>query len=187
MKKLVLVLLALVLPTTLLAMDLNPGTIELSGRTGFNLSDRSYEEDGAPDVDVTSTELRIDGSYYILRNLGVGLFVQYESEEIDQEGFPGLDTSSVIIGPQVTYHFPLSPQFNLFVNGAVGYAAAEVNNRDADGYAFEVGGGLKYFLKNNISINGTLAYQFMTLEADDTGRDVDFSGAIFGVGLSVYF
>lgn len=189
MKKLVLVLLALVLPTTLLAMDLNPGTIELSGQTAFSYSDLSREEDGQPDIDTTTVEFRLDGNYYVLRNLGVGLFIEYVNQEVDVEGSagPGLDSSTVFIGPQLIYNFPLSPKFNLFVDGRVGYAAAEVNDRDADGYGFEVGGGVKYFLNNFISLNGTLAYQFLTLEGDDTGRDVDVSGAVVGVGLSVYF
>ena len=189
MKKLVLVLLALVLPTTLLAMDLNPGTIELSGRTAFNYSDQSFEEDGQPDIDVTTVEFRFDGSYYVLRNLGVGLFIQYDDQEVDVEGAagPGLDSSTVIIGPQLIYNFPLGPKFNLFVNGAIGYAAAEVQGRDADGYALQVGGGVKYFINNSISVNGTLGYQFLTLEGDESGRDVDLSGLFVGAGLSVYF
>ncbi|MBE0568874.1 MAG: hypothetical protein IH577_04285, partial [Deltaproteobacteria bacterium] len=74
-----------------------------------------------------------------------------------------------------------------FVNGAVGYATAEVEDFDADGWAFQLGGGLKYFLTNSASINGALTYQNLSLEADSGGGDIDTSGINIGIGLSIYF
>ena len=187
MRKTVIVLLALlVLPATLWAMDINQGKIELSGQTRFNFSKTEIETTGSPDVDETTWEFQLDGLYYLQRNLGLGVIFQYDKTETEIAGVD-VDSSTFIIGPQVTYNFPLSEKVSLFVNGAVGYATAEIDNFDADGWAFQLGGGLKYFLTNSASINGSLTYQNLSLEADSGGGDIDTSGINVGVGLSIYF
>ncbi|MBE0568431.1 MAG: porin family protein [Deltaproteobacteria bacterium] len=182
MKKTVIVLLALFVPATLWAMDINQGTIELSGKTAFDFSDTTTEVTGSPDIDETSYSFQIDGLYYLQNNLGLGLIFEYEETEFDS-----IDSSTFIIGPQVTYNFPLGEKVSLFVNGAVGYATAEVEDFDADGWAFQLGGGLKYFLTNSASINGAVTYQNLSLEADSGGGDIDTSGIHVGIGLSIYF
>jgi len=186
MRKTVIVLLALlVLPATLWAMDINQGKIELSGQTRFNFSKTEIETTGSPDVDETTWEFQLDGLYYLQRNLGLGVIFQYDKTETEVAGV-SVDSSTFIIGPQVTYNFPLNEKVSLFVNGAVGYATAEVANNDADGWAYQFGGGLKYFLTNSASINGTLQYRSISLE-DDFNNDIDTSGVSVGVGISIYF
>jgi hypothetical protein len=186
MKKTVIVLLALLLPASLWAMDIDQGKFELSGKTAFNFSDTTTEVDGAAgDIDQTTWSIEVDGNYYLARNLGLGLIFQYESTEIEV-GSIDADASTVFIGPQIIYHFPLSDKVSLFVNGAVGYAALEVENEDADGWGFKVGGGLKYFLTHSISMNGSVNYQWLTMEAD-AGGDADTDGISVGAGLSLYF
>lgn len=186
MKKTVIVLLALlVLPATLWAMDITQGKFELSGKTAFDFSDTTTEVSGQPDIDTTTWSFQLDGNYYIMNNLGLGLILQYEKTEIEQGG-SDTDISSLLIGPQVTYNFPLSEKVSLFVNGAVGYATAEVENEDADGWGWQVGAGLKYFFTNSVSINGALTYRNLSMEAD-AGGDFDTDGFNLGVGLSIYF
>jgi opacity protein-like surface antigen len=185
MKKAVIMLLVLVVPASLWAMDIPQGKYELSGSTAFNFSDTSTEVDGAPDIDTTSFSFELDANYYLRNNLGLGLLFLYENDEVDSGGI-SVDSSTFIIGPQVIYHFPLNEKVSLFVKGAVGYATLEVDNEDADGWAFQLGGGLKYFLTNSASINGALTYQTQSLETD-SGVDIDSSGINIGVGLSIYF
>jgi opacity protein-like surface antigen len=186
MKKTVIVLLALFVPASLWAMDINQGKFELSGTTAFNFSDTTTEVSGEPDVDTTTYSFEIDGLYYIANNLGLGLILQYENSEVEQDGFPDTEISSLLIGPQVTYNFPLSEKVSLFVNGAVGYAEAEVDDADADGWGWQVGAGLKYFLTNSASINGVVSYKALSLE-DDSDNDFDVDGVSVGVGFSIYF
>jgi hypothetical protein len=186
MKKAVIVLLALFVPATLWGMDINQGKIELSGKSAIDFSDTTTEVTGAPDIDETSFNFQIDGLYYLQNNLGLGLIIEYDKTETEVAGVD-VDSSTLIIGPQVTYNFPLSEKVSLFVNGAVGYATAEIDDFDADGWAFQLGGGLKYFLTNSASINGSLTYQNLSLEADSGGGDIDTSGINVGVGLSIYF
>jgi len=187
MKKTVIVLLALLLPASLWAMDINQGKFELSGKTAFDFSDTTTEVDGGPDIDQTTWSIEVDGNYYLVKNLGLGLIFSYQDSEIDAGGPGGtLDSSTVFIGPQLIYHFPIGEKVSLFVNGAVGYAALEVEDQDADGWGFKVGGGLKYFLTNAISLNGSVNYQWLTMEAD-AGGDADTDGVSVGVGLSLYF
>lgn len=185
MKKVMIVLLALLVPASLWAMDINQGKFELSGQTRFNFSKTTAEATGSPDVDITSNEFQIDGLYYLQKNLGLGLSILYDKTETESGGV-SVDSSTFIIGPQVTYNFPLNEKVSLFVNGAVGYATVEVDNADADGWAYQFGGGLKYFLTNSASINGTLNYQKISLE-DDFNNDIDVSGMSVGVGISIYF
>lgn len=185
MKKVIVVFLALFVPTTLWAMDIPQGKLELAGRTAINFSDSSTEVSGSQDIDTTSFNLQFDGLYYLRNNLGVGLVLEYEKSEVEQ-GSVSVDSSMLLLGPQASYNFPLNEKISLFVNGAVGYVTMEVENNDADGFGFVLGGGLKYFLTNAVSINGTLQYQNMSLE-DDAGNDMDTSGFNIGAGLSLYF
>ena len=101
MKKTVIVLLALlVLPATLWAMDITQGKFELSGKTAFDFSDTTTEVSGQPDIDTTTWSFQLDGNYYIMNNLGLGLILQYEKTKIEQGG-SDTDISSLLIGPQV--------------------------------------------------------------------------------------
>lgn len=185
MKKTVFVLLALmVVPGTLWAMDINQGTFELSGTTAFNFSDTETEVDGATgDIDTTTWNLELDGNYYFMKNVGVGLILQYQDSEVEQ-GPSNIETSTFFIGPQIIYNIPLNEKVSLFAKGAVGYADAEFQSDDADGWGWQVGGGLKYFLTNSASINAGVTYQSLYME---DGGDVDTDGFIVGAGLSIYF
>jgi opacity protein-like surface antigen len=184
MKKAVFVLLALFVPASLWAMGIDQGKFELSGTTAFNFSDTTTEIDGSPDVDVTTYSFELDGNYYFMKNVGLGLILLYEDSEVDA-GAGDIETSTFFIGPQITYNIPLNEKVSLFVNGAVGYADAEVGSEDADGWGWQVGGGLKYFLTNSASINAALRYQSLSME--DGAGDVDTDGFNVGVGLSIYF
>lgn len=185
MKKTVIVLLALLVPASLWAMDINQGTFELAGTTAFNFSDTTTEVDGASDIDTTTWSLELDGNYYFMKNVGLGLILQYQDSEVDA-GLPtgDIETSTFFIGPQIIYNMPLSEKVSLFVKGAVGYADAEFESDDADGWGWQVGGGLKYFITNSASINAAVTYQSLSME---DGGDVDTDGFNVGVGLSIYF
>jgi outer membrane protein len=185
MKKTVIVLLALlVLPATLWAMDIDPGKFELAGTTAFNFSDTTTEVDGAPDIDTTTWSFELDGNYYFMKNIGLGLILQYQDSEIDA-GAGDIETSTFFIGPQIIYNIPLNYKVSLFVKGSVGYADVEVESEDADGWGWQVGGGLKYFLTNSASINAGVSYQSLYME--DGAGDVDTDSFNVGVGLSIYF
>jgi long-subunit fatty acid transport protein len=184
MKKTVIVLLALFVPASLWAMDIDPGKFELAGTTAFNFSDTETEVDGvAGDIDTTTWSFELDGNYYFMKNVGLGLILQYQDSEVEQ-GPNKIETSTLFIGPQIIYNIPLNEKVSLFVKGAVGYADAEFQNDDADGWGWQVGGGLKYFLTNSASINAGVTYQSLYME---DGGDVDTDGFNVGVGLSIYF
>jgi hypothetical protein len=185
MKKTVIVLLALFVPASLWAMDINQGRFELSGQSKFNFSKTNIEVTGSPDTDVTSTEIQFDGLYYLQKNLGLGFSILYDKTETEVAG-ASFDTSTFLFGPQVSYNIPLNEKVSLFVNGLVGYATIEIDSEDADGWGYQIGTGLKYFFTNLTSINGTLIYKSLSLE-DDFGNDFDSSGFGVGVGLSMYF
>lgn len=170
---------------SLSSIGISEGVFELSGQTKFNFSKTDIEVTGSPDTEVTSTVIQFDGLYYFKKNLGLGLSVQYDKSETEVDG-ASLDTSTFLIGPLMTYNIPLKDKFSVFVNGLVGYATLKIGNDDADGWGFQIGGGVKYFPMKSASINATVSYQYIGLE-DDYENDYDASGVNFGIGLSIYF
>jgi len=177
MKKTLIFLLVLVFPMSLWAMDIPQGKYELTGTTSFDFSSSSADRDGGGDLDTDTITLNFDGQYYLQKNLAIGAFFVYSDIDIDGAG----DASSWMIGPQVTYNISIDPKLSFFVNGGVGYASYEWGATDEDGFGIRFGGGLKYFLVNNIAIVGQLRYTWVDL--DETEVD-EFN---LGIGLSVLF
>jgi len=91
-----------------------------------------------------------------------------------------------MIGPQATVNFSLDPKLSFFLNGSVGYANYDLGGNDADGFGFRVGGGIKYFIVNNIAAVAQLKYTWLSLDPDE-GDDMDIDTLDLGVGLSFLF
>ncbi|MBE0604031.1 MAG: porin family protein [Deltaproteobacteria bacterium] len=177
MKKTLIVLLVLVFPMSLWAMDIPQGKYELTGTTSFDFSSSSADRDGGGDLDTDSITLNFDGQYYLQKNLALGAFFDYSDIDVDGGG----DATSWMIGPQVTYNISIDPKLSFFVDGGVGYASYEWAGDDEDGFGIRIGGGLKYFIVNNIAVVGQLRYTWVDL--DETEVD-EFN---LGIGLSVLF
>ncbi|MBP2675521.1 MAG: hypothetical protein H6Q84_2361 [Deltaproteobacteria bacterium] len=177
MKKVLIVLLALVFPVSVCAMDIDAGKYELTGTTAFDYSSTSTDRDGGGNVDTDTITLNFDGNYYFQKNLAIGAFFEYS--DIDIEG--GGDASSWMIGPQVTYNISIDPKLSFFVNGGIGYASYDWGSADADGWGFRFGGGVKYFIIPSVAVVGQLRYTWMDLD------EVEIDEFNMGIGLSVLF
>ncbi|MDW7646517.1 MAG: outer membrane beta-barrel protein [Desulfuromonadales bacterium] len=177
-----MVLASLILTTPVYAKDLKMGTFEVSGSTGLSLNATTLEGPGGDEIDVDTASLVLDGKYYFVDNFAIGLTYNYLN--IDSE-FDGLDSEITAygIGPIAEVNLPLSSKAALFGNFSVGVMNIEVDGADSDGYFWGIGGGLKYFLNDSVSMNGALGYTYGEFDDDDV--EIDNLGANFGI--SIYF
>ncbi|MBE0602650.1 MAG: outer membrane beta-barrel protein [Deltaproteobacteria bacterium] len=182
MKKTLIVLLVLVFPVSLWAMDIPQGKYELTGTTSFDFATSSLDT-GNGDVDTDTISLELDGQYYFQKNIALGVSFTYNDTDVDGSA---LDSTFWMIGPQATYNISIDPKLSFFVNGMIGYANYDIGNNDSDGFGFKVGGGVKYFFVNNVALVGQLKYTWMNLDPD-FGPDWDYSELSLGAGLAVVF
>jgi opacity protein-like surface antigen len=184
MKLRTLALVSLLLPTLASARDLSAGTLQLGGDTslGFTMSSTDY---GAGDVDTNTFDVGVSGLYYVIPNLSVGAFLDYVNQSIDF-GDGESDISSTVIGPQVSYNLSLAEQLSGFGTLGLGYAKVEADDEDASGFAWQLGGGIRYYPVRAVSLDGSITYSNLSLE-DDFDNEADHSDFRIGLGLSFYF
>jgi opacity protein-like surface antigen len=149
------------------AKDIDAGAIEIGGKTSAAFA-IDLDEDNRFD-------LGLDGFYYLMPNIGVGGFFDYTKV------FGDTDTSSLALGPEGIYIYSLDDAMSLYGRGGVGYVTQDPAKGDSNsGWSLVLGGGIKYFLVENFSLNGELNY---THKGGDFDSDV--ITALFGI--SVYF
>jgi opacity protein-like surface antigen len=90
----------------------------------------------------------------------------------------------VDVGPRCL-QISFDQKLYFFVNGG---SAMQLRHgrHDADGFGFRVGGGIKYFIVNNIAAVAQLKYTWLSLDPDE-GDDMDIDTLDLGVGLSFLF
>lgn len=101
-----------------------------------------------------------------------------------------VDASVVMVGPSLKFAVSLTDNANAYVMGSGGYVKAEVSlgggDSDADGYFWQVGGGLQFFVTDSVALNDGLSYQQVSLSEDEADADVDLDGLTVSLGLSVF-
>jgi opacity protein-like surface antigen len=197
MKKL-LALLALV-PLVASAQDfpakLKPGTFELAGSSNLSVlsSSNDYKSNGqSVSGDQTNWNVQGFGLFYVAPNIGVGGTVSYQSLKLSGD-FADATIDTFSIGPAVGFSFPVGPQVDLFGRAAIVYASQEFGagageNIKSSGFGFGLQAGVKYFVLKNLSLDGAVVFQYLSLTADST-PSVDITSTGFGanLGISVYF
>jgi opacity protein-like surface antigen len=180
-----LALVALLLPAAASAREIRPGTFQLSGGTQVSYSSTTTEQPGVSDFDSSSFDLNGAGYFYVIPNLGIGAFVSLTNGTDEFEGEED-EFSQTFLGPQITYNFPVAPQLSLFAEAALGWASASNNDNDASGLGFGLGGGLRFFPVDAVSLDASVNWTTLSLE-DDFDNEADTSNLSLGVGISVYF
>jgi opacity protein-like surface antigen len=174
------------LPALAGARDLGPGTFELSGRTGLDFGSATAESSASTtDLDISTLSVNGDALFYVVNNFGIGLGVSYDKTELDN-GVDSSESSTSLIGPEAKLNLPIATQASVVLMGAAGRMATEDDLGDADGWAFLVGGGLRFFPADSVSLDAMISYTTASME-HDLGVDLDVSGWDLGLGLSVYF
>jgi hypothetical protein len=179
-KKMTALALAFALPALASAGDLNPGALQLSGKSSFELGKKTTDVGG-----VKTDETRVDGGisamYYISQFLAFGLEADYRSQKVDS----GPKSSEFLFGPKAGLDYELMRHFSAFADGAVGIVQAEEGGETATGVGLRIAGGFRLFFNPNVSFDLFGAYtrtqaKFATLGTKTT------DDLIAGVGLSVY-
>lgn len=179
------------LPALAGARDLGPGTFELSGGTNLNFGSRTYELTnpafvGKYEVDESTFALNTDALFYVVRNLGVGLALQYQKTEWD-DGVDEWESSYSFIGPEVKYNLAVAPSVSIIFGGGLGRLAfTDLDGEDADGWGLTLGAGARFFVVDAVAFDATLNYLTGSVE-DDFNTDTDVSGWNIGAAVSVFF
>lgn len=179
------------LPALAGARDLGAGTFELSGGTNLNFGSRTYELTnpaftGKYEVDESTVALNTDALFYVVPNLGLGLGLQYQKTEWEDD-FDKWESSFSFIGPEVKYNIPVAPSVSILVGGGLGrLAMTDLDGEDADGWALTLGAGARFFVVDAVAFDATLSYLKGSVE-DDFNTETDLSGWNIGLALSVFF
>ncbi len=184
MKKILCLIAAMLLVATAAqAKDISAGTVEVSGAATLGYNSTDIEVKDGITTDQSSWGLNLNSSYYVVPNLGVGLLLEYDSNTIAD-----IDSSELGIGPIATYSFSMNEQVSLPIFAAITYNSMTGDLADdPSGWGWVIGAGVKYFMADNISLNGIVDYGTVYWETDKTKIEFDQKGFnVFG-GLSVYF
>lgn len=186
----ILALTLAVLPALAGARDLGPGTFELGGGTDLGFGSATTEVNGVEVVDISTRSVNADALYYVVNNLGIGLGISYDWTEFDDGVSPKQSSSTSIIGPELKLNLPIAPKASVLLGGAIGRMVLSQDDgfgqADADGFAFLLGGGVRFFPADFVSLDALLNYTKAGV-SDDAGNDIDVSGWELGLGVSVYF
>lgn len=177
------------------------GNIVLSGGTGlqFISSNVKYIYDGKTDGEYRTSSLSFTPSiaYFIADDLAIGLSSVFSVTTHKQEDGDKNISNSITILPTVLYYFPIEGKIRPIAQIAAGLysqthkyipKSGSDNKSSASGIALNVGGGIAYFIKENISLNFGLSYTMVNLTESDDNK-VKMKQGNFGsnVGISVYF
>mgnify|MGYP003582070815 CR=1 FL=1 len=163
MKKFTIVTAILFLLTNILNAQTEQGKILVSGKSSldFTSSTTKYYYDGETDSDfdekVNKFSIAPSVGYFVIDNLAVGLSASYQTEKY-KEGSDNWDDpiSVYMVGPFVTYIFPLQGMVKPFIGGIGGIAGASYGPDDEDkqsGVIYGGNAGVALFLNKNISLD----------------------------------
>jgi opacity protein-like surface antigen len=183
-KNLSAVLLAIAIPALASASDINPGALQLSGKSAFDFSATTAKV-GAVEVDTTKLGGGLSAMYYVSKFLAFGLATEYDKTTTSIAGLPSETDSTFLFGPKAGIDYELMEHFSVFADLTVGMAQM-TNTADAtgSGLGWAVGGGFKLFLNQNVSLD--LMGSYKRVSVDLTGGKVTDSGFTTGIGFSFY-
>jgi hypothetical protein len=186
MKKVLCLMIGIMLlATPALARDLEPGTISIGARSsGLDFMSTTEDIKGVGEFDTDAWAIDLNGEYYVLQNVGIGVVFQYSNLDM-QTPLGDAELTTWLIGPQAVYNFSVSEEFSVPVFGVVGYVSADDGESDdLTGWGWALGGGGRWFLAPVVSLDGYLFYQAQYLDNDIL--EVDTDGWSAQIGFSVY-
>ena len=163
--------LALVLPVSVAAQqrpERREGRLSLGADIGAQLAT----------ADSTAFALAFNGDYFLSHNLSIGPLIQI-----------GLTSDLFQFGPsaQLKYTLDVDQRLKANLQGGIGFIYAELErggpDRDDTSFLIPVGPGIEYRLTDDISLAGTLLFNFTNLT---DVRDENFFVSLLG-GLRVRF
>lgn len=171
----------------------------VSGATGLQFGSLTtkqvYDGYSGGKMKTSTFSLMPSVNYFVMDNLAVGLGLSYTSST--QKGNSYKDTtSSTILLPNAIYFFPLEGNIKPFAQIGAGYASVVYEysgGGDSDeekfaGFVYNLGGGVAYFVQENITFNFGLSYTGGNLENDNySNNEIKQSNFAANIGISVFF
>jgi hypothetical protein len=179
-KTLVAAALALALPTAVLADDLNPGALQMTGRSSAAFLSETVKAGSTKLSDESRIDADLSALYFISKFLGVGLATSYQKVTPDV----GSASSTFLFGPKAGLDYELMRHFSVFADATVGVAQMKVGGTSGSGYGLEIAGGFRLFLNQNVSFD--IAGVFQTASADLSGVTMKTTTAGAMLGFSLY-
>ena len=199
MKKLFITLgaaIALLVSTTIIAnAQTQKGNWEIGGssKIGFNTVSTKYKSNGIT-VDgetINSFNITPNIGYFIKNNLNLGLSLGVNSSMTKDTNGDKLTVSSVIISPYLFYYFTDNKTVKPFLGARAGYASItnKLNSigQTNGGFAWEVDGGLSYFVSPSIALDMGLGYGQLLFTETLSGLDIKTNHSTFGAQLGISF
>lgn len=179
--------------TTGYARNLEKGTIELGGDLDLSITSAKVKPSLGNTTEIDSTSLSVLPTYYVARNIGVGLLLELGSEKSERAGITST-TKETTIGPGLVYNISLNDKTSLKLIGAA--VIAKVKESETGGISilddtikgsgWVAGPEIGYFISDSVSLNTSLLYKSVSLKGENNAK-ADFTGVSVGLGLSVYF
>lgn len=178
------------------------GRIIVSGAAGLNVSAGTvnHEYDGNEFGEIKQTTIQFTPSfgYFVIDNLAVGLSGNISSTtQKDDESDDKYNSTSLAIAPTAMYFFPVDGKIKPFVQLAVGLSSTtnkytpDEGPNDKESYSgllMSGGGGVAFFINDNVSFNGGLSYNRTSMTDSDDDNYKLKQGILSGnIGVSVYF
>jgi hypothetical protein len=166
--------------------------IELAGLTSVSFNRQTLTPHGeTTGTNSNTTQVAVETAYYVNQAIGVGVAASYNKFSFG-EGADKVDLSFSAAAPFVRYRVKMSEKGSLDLTGTAGITrnsisgtASGFDSPDTTGKVFGGGARISYFVSNAASVNVGLRYEKSTFT--QSGQDMDASGFLVGMGLSVYF
>jgi opacity protein-like surface antigen len=176
------------LPTLASASDINPGALQLSGKSAFDFGTHT-EKDDLGEKSQSTLGGNLSAMYYVSKFLAFGLATEYD--DVTTKYTPKVGTKSertdtlFLFGPKAGIDYELMEHLSVFADATVGMAQRTFDTEKATGYGLEIGAGVKLFLNQHVSLDLGGAFKTVSVDGDVTGKVTD-TGFGATIGLSLY-
>jgi outer membrane protein with beta-barrel domain len=182
------------------AQSVTSGTFQLAGQTGVLINRQTISVQDptgrSGDVDFTSANLGVEGTYYITPRLGIGGLVSYQRLSFAVPAKNAvLEISGGYFGPLVQVRLPLGDRSEFVFVGSDGGVNVSLTNQNtgvssnvashANGRYWLAGGGLSFFLRPNASFDLGVRYQSSTFTGQNS-QQATAAGLLVGIAFSLY-
>lgn len=180
------------------------GNLVLSGGTGLQFmsvnSKAIYDGKTTSENKGSSLSFTPSLAYFIVDNLAIGLAGKFTTTSSKNENagnlYKNVSTSTMLL-PTVLYYFPVEGKIKPLIQIGAGldsysynstYPGSIENKSSASGLALNFGGGIAYFMNENISLDLGLAYTSTKLtDGNDSKRKTKQGNFGANIGFSIYF
>lgn len=199
-KMLFLLLVGMLLSSTTFAQT-QKGHLFVSGGAGLvsTFTSQTPVYDGKSGDNTTGHSITLLPSlgYFVIDNLSIGLAGNIVYSSSKSESGNKSVSNQILLTPVAIYFFPVEGKIKPLAQVGIGLALMTEKyipkNGDDQKYAyggpnFNIGAGISYFVKENISFNFGLSYTKVVLtDSDDTKSQMKQGNFGNNIGIAIYF